>query len=159
MIRLIIVGDLKLSLESDIVPKEITGAVFQLGASKAPGANGYNGFFFQNYWHLVGPDVIAAILHFFTSGIMPPSLNSIDPVLLPKVLDPEELSQFRPISLCNFLYKVVSKVLVDRLKSYLPDIISQEQSTFISGRLIQDNIVVAHEVFHFLKRKKRGQKE
>lgn len=159
VIKPVIVGDLKHSLDSDIVPEEITRAVFQLGANKAPGPDGYNGFFFQKYWHIVGPDVTAAVLNFFSTGIMPSSLNSTDLVLIPKVLGPEDLSQFRPISLCNFLYKVVSKVLVNRLKSFLPDIMSKEQSAFISGRLIQDNIVVAHEVFHFLKRKKRGKRE
>jgi hypothetical protein len=71
-------------------------------------------------------------------------------VLIPKMRDPKSLKELRPISLCNVLYKIISKDLAGRLKGILDEIISPNQSAFMPGRLIYDNILVAYEVTHFL---------
>ncbi|KAI8563745.1 hypothetical protein RHMOL_Rhmol03G0132800 [Rhododendron molle] len=83
-------------------------------------------------------------------------LNHTNIILVPKVLHPEALPQFRPISLCNFSVKIISKVMANLLKKILNEIISPHQSAFVPGQQIQDNIVVAHEAFHFLKGHRRG---
>jgi hypothetical protein len=77
-------------------------------------------------------------------------------VLIPKMKDPKSLKELRPISLCNVLYKIISKDLAGRLKGILDEIISPNQSAFMPGRLISDNILVAYEVTHFVKNKRRG---
>ena len=84
------------------------------------------------------------------------SLNHAFLTLIPKVKNPEKVSDFRPIALCNILYKLISKVLANRLKTFLPQIIFESQSTFQADKAILDNILVAFEILHHMKTKKTG---
>lgn len=145
---------MNLSLIRDVSKDEIKRAAFELGSLKSPGPDGYPGFFFQSFWDKVGNEVCGAVKRFFSNGFFLRKLNNTNITLIPKVFCPKALGQFRPISLCNFAMKVITKVMANRLKSILQEIISPNHSAFFLGHLIQDNIIVAHEVFHFLKMKK-----
>lgn len=88
---------------------------------------------------------------------MPEGLNDTVIVLIPKSNDPQSLKDFRPISLCNVIYKVISKCLVNRLRPFLDELISETQSAFIPGRMITDNALIAFECFHKIQHSKVAQ--
>ena len=108
--------------------------------------------FYQNYWDLVGDEVTSLVLHLLNSASLPANLNHTFVTLIPKVKNMEYVLEFRPISLCNVLYKIFSKVLANRLKRILPNIIIEHQSAFTKSRLISDNILVAFESLHSMQR-------
>lgn len=128
--------------------EEIQDVVFQMGALKAPGPDGFSGIFYQHSWDIVKTDLFQLVQKFFQTGVLDPLLNRTHLSLIPKVKIPENISQYRPISLCNFSYKVISKLLANRLKKWLPSIIEPEQCAFVQGRQIQDNIFIVQEVLH-----------
>ncbi|GJX63888.1 reverse transcriptase [Tanacetum coccineum] len=158
MLTPVVTNSMSLQLEAPVLQVEIDKVVKDLGAHKAPGEDGFPGIFFQKYWHIVGDTVSKAIQQFFDHGIMPQSLNKTLVVLLPKVPSPETIGQFRPVSLCNFVYRVISKVMANRLKPFMHCIISPQQYAFIWGRLIKDCMIVANETFHYIHNKKKGEK-
>ena len=95
------------------------------------------------------------VLEAVNSGVIPEGWNTTTIVLIPKVETLEKVTQFRPISLCNVVYKVIAKMLAARLKVFLPDIISETRSAFIPGCIITDNVIVAYECLHTTKKKKK----
>ena len=139
---------MNVGLCADFTDKEIADALFQIGPLKAPGPDGFPARFYQRNWAILKTTVVAAIRLFFATGYMPSETNSIAIVLIPKSDQPETLKDFRPISLCSVLYKIVAKCLVNRLRPILGEIVSLNQSAFVPGRLITDNAFVAFECFH-----------
>lgn len=141
-----------------ILDEDIITAAYQLGALKAPGLDGFHGKCFQHHWKEVKEAIFREVKLFFNSAKLNPELNKTFITLIPKVPNPERLDQYRSISLCNFVYKIISKVLANRLKRWLPELIATEQSAFVSGRQIQDNILIVQEVLHQLRIQKRTKK-
>ena len=122
---------------------------------KAPGPDGMPPLFFQHFWPLIGNVVTKTILNF---GIVPPKFNETHIVLIPKIKEQKKVTDYRPISLCNVVYKLASKAIANRLKKILPSIISDTQNTFMHGRLITDNVLVAFETMHHINKIKKGRK-
>ena len=139
------------ALCKEITTEEIRRAAFSIRGNSAPGEDGFSGIFYQRYWHVVGTQLVEEIQGFFQSSIIPPGWNHTQLSLLPKITNPTRMGDMRPISLCSVQYKIISKILCDRLKCILPDIISDTQGAFVQGRLISDNIVIAHELVHGLR--------
>lgn len=139
---------------ADLSFEEFTIALKQMHPEKAVGPDGFNPAFFQHFWDVVGKEVYNCCKTWLNENAFPTELNSTNLVLIPKKEKVEKLSDVRPIALCNVLYKILAKVLANRLKSVLPFAISENQSAFVPGRSITDNVLIAFEMIHFMKKKK-----
>jgi len=137
---------------------EIKGAILDLNGDSAPGPDGYSGHFFQHFWNIIGADVVRSTQYFFTHNYIMPNLNSNLLILIPKVPRADKLDNFRPIALANFQFKIITKILADRLGTIASRIISVHQKGFIPGRHIQDCIMTASEAVKLLHKKSFGGK-
>lgn len=135
---------------------EVREAIFSMAPDKSPGPDGFNPAFYQHFWPEIGADVSHFILDCIQRCTMPEGMNDANITLVPKKSVPESMGDLRPIALCNVAYIILAKMLANRLKVVIGDTISETQSAFTPGRLITDNVLVASEVLHFLKRKQRG---
>ena len=151
-------SDMQEVLSSKYSAEEIKAALFQMGPTKTPSPDGMNALFYQKFWHIVGNDVINVVLDLLNTGNMVSNINYIHIVLIPKVKSLEKMSDYRPINLCNVIYKIISKVLANRLKLILPQLISPTQNAFVLGCLITDNVLVAYETLHVMHFRKKGKK-
>ena len=131
-------------------------ALKQMATLKAPGPDGMPPLFYQSYWSLLGSNVSHSILHYLNSSALPPALCHSFITLIPKVKDPKYVSEFRPISLSNMLYRIFVEVLTNHLQDVLPQLISEHQSALMSERLISDNILVAFETLHYMRNHTKG---
>jgi hypothetical protein len=143
------------SLTAQFTSEEVWGALQDMGGLKAPGADGIPVVFYKKFWALVGEKVKAEVLAVLNGAAMPQGWNDTVIVLIPKIRVPEKLKDLRPISLCNVVYKFISKVLANRLKVVLPDIISPSHSAFVPSGLITDNILLAYELTPKPKKEKK----
>jgi len=135
---------------------EIKAALDSMGDLKAPGMDGMPALFFKQYWDTVGADVTREVKKLLQGGEIQKGWNETVVVLIPKVSNLERLKDLRPISLCNVVYKIASKVLSNRLKFILPEIIALNQSAFVHGHMITDNVLLAYEMTHYMQTKRSG---
>ncbi|XP_074321466.1 uncharacterized protein LOC141658006 [Silene latifolia] len=150
-VRQRVMDEMNETLRRDYSEDEVIDALNQMHPLKAPGPDGMNGLFYQTYWSTIGPVVTETVLAILRGERSPGELNKTNIVLIPKKKAPDKIRDFRPISLCNVAYKLVSKVLANRLKTFRGEIVSENQSAFTPGRAISDNVMIAFEVFHYMK--------
>ena len=129
---------------------EIRQAVFSINPDKAPGPDGFSASFYQGFWDIIGEDVTAEIVAFFTSNILNARYNETHVKLIPKSRGAKTVADYRPIALCSTHYKIIAKVLTSRLQPVLQTIITKNQSAFVKGRAISDNVLITHEVLYYL---------
>ena len=141
---------------SEFRAKEVWNALQQMHPTKSLGPDSMSPIFFKNYWDIVGVEVVNCVLNALNSGCMPCGINDTFICLIPKVKSPQKITEFRPISLCNVIYKIMSKILANRLKRILPVVIDESQSAFVPGRLIMDNVLVAFETMHCINQRNKG---
>ncbi|XP_075095058.1 uncharacterized protein LOC142173378 [Nicotiana tabacum] len=132
--------------------EEIRSDVFSMNASSAAGPDGFNGTFYQKYWNIIKYDIIDFVHNFFNGKVMAKFYTHTCLILIPKVDSPTNFSEFKPISLSNFTSKIISKILSRRLNPMLEKLISDNHSRFVKGRMIANNVQLAQEIVHNIKR-------
>lgn len=121
-------------------------ALWSIGDNKAPGPDGFNAFFYKQAWDLVGADVIAAVQEFFSSGCLLKQLNDTAFVLMPKEDNPTRVTDYRPVSCCGTIYKIIMKILSMRLQLILDKLMGDAQGAFVQGRSMAQNILLSQEL-------------
>ncbi|GJT64249.1 RNA-directed DNA polymerase, eukaryota [Tanacetum coccineum] len=136
-------------LDRCISNDEIRRAVWDCGVNKSPGPDGYTFEFFRRYWNFIGPDFCSAVDCFFESGTFPMGSNASFIALIPKVTDAILVSDFRPISLIGSVYKVVTKILANRLATVISVLVSDTQSAFAYDSVRWDYLLDVLHAFGF----------
>ncbi|GJS19991.1 RNA-directed DNA polymerase, eukaryota [Tanacetum coccineum] len=143
-----------LDLERNVSYEEIKRAVWDCEISKSPGPDGFTFKFYRKYWNLIDHDVVAAVTSFFSAGSFPPGCNSSFITLIPKSQEAKMVKDFRPISLIGSMYKIITKVLANRLSLVISELVSDVQSAFVSNRHILDGPFILNELLSWCKHKK-----
>ena len=134
---------------------EVRRAVWSCGSDKSPGPEGLNFRFIKQLWHMIKPDVLRFLDEFYVNGIFPRGCNASFIALIAKVADPQILKKYKPISLIGCIYKIVAKILANRLKKIMPLIIDERQYGFIEGRHMLHSMLIANEVIEEARRSQK----
>ncbi|KAE8680828.1 hypothetical protein F3Y22_tig00111366pilonHSYRG00173 [Hibiscus syriacus] len=134
-------------LDQILDSNEIKDALFSMAPLKSPGVECLHAHFFQKHWNIVGTSVCRLMQHVFSGKDLDPLINRTVLALIPKIPCPSSFKDFRPISLCKVLYKLIAKILVHRLKHIMPRLIAPTQAGLVYGRNITENIIINHEAF------------
>ncbi|GKC76205.1 putative reverse transcriptase domain, reverse transcriptase zinc-binding domain protein, partial [Tanacetum coccineum] len=127
---------------------EVKDVIFSMGNDKSPGPDGYTAAFYKEAWDIVASDVTRDVQKKFTNSNLLKELNHNIIALIPKVASPSRINDYRPISCCKVLFKCISKIIANRIKGSLAFLISPNQSAFVLGRRISDNILLTQKLMH-----------
>ena len=143
------------NIEREVSNDEVKMAMWDCGMDKAPGPDGFTFGFYRRYWDLIKGDVTNAFRYFFTHCDIPLECNSSFITLIPKNINAKLVKEFRPISLIGSLYKIIDKILANRLVSVIKDLVNEVQSAFIADRQILDGPFMLNEVIQWCKLRKK----
>eukprot|EP00253_Pinus_taeda_P012133 PITA_12133 len=138
------------NLNRPVTEQEISEVLKETQNGKAPSPDGFNVDFFKSCWNIVKEDIVEIVEDSRRNKTILKALNTSFIALIPKQDNAQTPERYRPIALCNVVYKIISKVVANRLKPLLPTLISGEQIGYVEGRQILDNIIQAHKVIHSL---------
>ncbi|GKV29211.1 hypothetical protein SLEP1_g38157 [Rubroshorea leprosula] len=141
-------------LTEPFLEAEVKAAVWNCDSDKAPGPDGLSFGFLKAEWEVVKKDIMKFLADFHINSKMVRGSNSSFLVLLPKKENPQRLEEYRPISLIGCMYKILAKILANRLSKVLDGLIGEQQSAFIAGRQLVDGVVIANETIDEIKKKK-----
>ncbi|PNX74719.1 ribonuclease H, partial [Trifolium pratense] len=136
-----------------ITDKEIEDALQSIGDLKSPGIDGYGAYFFKKAWNIVKTDVLRAAHDFFENGRLYKAANCTLVTLIPKTNEAKRIKEYRPISCCITIYKIISKVLTKRMGEVMTNIIGQNQAAFVPGQIIHNHILLTYELIKGYNRK------
>ncbi|GKV27047.1 hypothetical protein SLEP1_g36255 [Rubroshorea leprosula] len=142
------------SLTAVFSEEEIKNAVWDCDSTKSPGLDGFNFRFIKAMWEDIKQDITSFAQEFHKNGKLVKGSNASFIVLIPKVENPQRIEEYRPISLIGVMYKIIAKLLGNRLRKVLDKVIEEQQMVFIGGRQLMDSVVIANEVIDEAKRKK-----
>ncbi|GKA54151.1 protein LAZ1 [Tanacetum coccineum] len=129
-----------------VTNEEIKRAMFGIGDDKSPGPDGFTPVFFKKGCDVVRHDVCHVVRDFFVNGKLLKEINHTFLALILKVTIPLKVTDYRPISCCNVIYKCISKILTNRIIEGVKEVVSDNQSAFIPGRRISDNILITRSL-------------
>ena len=137
--------DERLALEREFSKEEVFQVLMEMKGDKAPGPDGFTMAFFQKCWRVVEEDVMAVFVHYHRYSVFERSLNASFLTLIPKKNNAINVKDFQPITSVGSVYKLLSKVLANRLRVVLDSLISESQNAFVGGRQILDSVLIANE--------------
>ncbi|XP_071727280.1 uncharacterized protein [Rutidosis leptorrhynchoides] len=142
-------------LEASFTTEEIVSLIKMFDGNKTPGPDGFSLQFFKKAWFFLEDIVVEMLNDFHNNSMLPKGFNSSFIVLIPKSNSAKSIDQLRPISLINAPYKIIAKILANRLKKVIPFVISENQNCFVPSRLLMDGVMVVSEVVNYAKKKKK----
>lgn len=135
-------------------PMEIWKMVVSMGNYRSSGPHEMSTIFYKSYWNIVGKVTVDAIQHYFLTATMSKTFNHTFIALIPKTSQAARVDQYRPISLCNIILKIITMIIASRLRNLLEDIVLPNQAAFIPKRVISDNFIINHEMMHYMSNRK-----
>ena len=142
-------------LNKEFSALEVSEATKSLKGNFAPGPDGLSALFYHQYWDIIGLDILNYTLNILNNKGNMTEINHTYISLIPKTNNPKNPSDFRPISLCNVILKTITKTVANRIKKVLPNIIHENQSVFLPGRLITDNSLIVFETLNYIKKPRK----